>query len=188
MKKYDVKRVAVVTSIGAGDSKDQAPFMFKMLMMTVMSSASCVEIARRWRGARKLISTQVHLHGQEQPGGALHGRRRGPGPRVVHRAAGRPYCREADGCVFRVFLPQTVLAPKSTYPQHAIAATHPLLAQASSTSSRARPAPSHARTSLTSALGQSWRRTSRTSKRRRASAASAARRGSRTVARRLARA
>merc|ERR1712072_1344241 len=28
---------AVVTSIGAGDSKDQAPFMFKMLM-TVMSS------------------------------------------------------------------------------------------------------------------------------------------------------
>ena len=38
MKKYDVKRVAVVTSIGAGDSKDQAPFMFKMLMMTVMSS------------------------------------------------------------------------------------------------------------------------------------------------------
>ena len=51
MKKYDVKRVAVVTSIGAGDSKDQAPFMFKMLMMTVMSSASCVEIVRRWRGA-----------------------------------------------------------------------------------------------------------------------------------------
>ena len=40
MKKYDVKRVAVVTSIGAGDSKDQAPFMFKMLMMTVMSSVS----------------------------------------------------------------------------------------------------------------------------------------------------
>ena len=38
MKKYDVKRVAVVISIGAGDSKDQAPFMFKMLMMTVMSS------------------------------------------------------------------------------------------------------------------------------------------------------
>ena len=38
MKQYDVKRVAVVTSIGAGDSKDQAPFMFKMLMMTVMSS------------------------------------------------------------------------------------------------------------------------------------------------------
>merc|ERR1719235_1578806 len=38
MKKYDVKRVAIVTSIGAGDSKDQAPFMFKMLMMTVMSS------------------------------------------------------------------------------------------------------------------------------------------------------
>jgi len=38
MKKYDVKRVAVVTSIGAGDSKDQAPFFFKILMMTVMSS------------------------------------------------------------------------------------------------------------------------------------------------------
>ena len=43
MKKYDVKRVAVVTSIGAGDSKDQAPFMFKMLMMTVMSSIFTVE-------------------------------------------------------------------------------------------------------------------------------------------------
>jgi uncharacterized protein YbjT (DUF2867 family) len=38
MKKYNVKRIAVVTSIGAGDSKDQAPFVFKMLMMTVMSS------------------------------------------------------------------------------------------------------------------------------------------------------
>lgn len=38
MKKYDVKRVSVVTSIGAGDSKDQAPFMFKILMNTVMSS------------------------------------------------------------------------------------------------------------------------------------------------------
>ena len=38
MKKYDVKRVAVVTSIGAGDSKDQAPFFFKILMNTVMSS------------------------------------------------------------------------------------------------------------------------------------------------------
>lgn len=37
MKKKGVKRVAVVTSIGAGDSKDQAPFMFKMLMATVMS-------------------------------------------------------------------------------------------------------------------------------------------------------
>jgi len=38
MKKYGVKRIAVVTSIGAGDSKDQAPIVFKMLMMTVMSS------------------------------------------------------------------------------------------------------------------------------------------------------
>ncbi|KAJ8610295.1 hypothetical protein CTAYLR_009073 [Chrysophaeum taylorii] len=38
MKKYDVKRVAVVTSIGAGDSKNQAPFFFKILMSTVMSS------------------------------------------------------------------------------------------------------------------------------------------------------
>jgi uncharacterized protein YbjT (DUF2867 family) len=36
MKSNDVKRVAVVTSIGAGDSKDQAPFAFKMLMATVM--------------------------------------------------------------------------------------------------------------------------------------------------------
>jgi len=36
MKDNGVKRVAVVTSIGAGDSKDQAPFAFKILMMTVM--------------------------------------------------------------------------------------------------------------------------------------------------------
>ncbi|EED89114.1 predicted protein [Thalassiosira pseudonana CCMP1335] len=36
MKENGVKRIAVVTSIGAGDSKDQAPFAFKLLMMTVM--------------------------------------------------------------------------------------------------------------------------------------------------------
>lgn len=36
MKEKDVKRIAVVTSIGAGDSKDQAPFAFKVLMATVM--------------------------------------------------------------------------------------------------------------------------------------------------------
>jgi uncharacterized protein YbjT (DUF2867 family) len=36
MKAKNVKRIAVVTSIGAGDSEKQAPFMFKMLMFTVM--------------------------------------------------------------------------------------------------------------------------------------------------------
>lgn len=36
MKDKGVKRLCVVTSIGAGDSKDQAPFAFKLLMMTVM--------------------------------------------------------------------------------------------------------------------------------------------------------
>lgn len=36
MKERGVKRIAVVTSIGAGDSRDQAPFAFKILMMTVM--------------------------------------------------------------------------------------------------------------------------------------------------------
>lgn len=36
MKNNDVKRVAVITSIGAGDSKDQAPFFFKILMATAM--------------------------------------------------------------------------------------------------------------------------------------------------------
>lgn len=36
MKENGVKRVAVVTSIGAGDSKDQAPFFFKILMATAM--------------------------------------------------------------------------------------------------------------------------------------------------------
>jgi hypothetical protein len=34
-KKFGVKRVVVVTSIGAGDSENQAPFMFKILMNTV---------------------------------------------------------------------------------------------------------------------------------------------------------
>lgn len=36
MKDAGVKRYSVVTSIGAGDSKDQAPFFFKILMMTAM--------------------------------------------------------------------------------------------------------------------------------------------------------
>ena len=36
MKKRGVKRVAVVTSIGTGDSEKQAPMMFKALMYTVM--------------------------------------------------------------------------------------------------------------------------------------------------------
>mmetsp|Transcript_25676 Transcript_25676/g.32366 ORF Transcript_25676/g.32366 Transcript_25676/m.32366 type:complete len:288 (-) Transcript_25676:210-1073(-) len=36
MKEKDVKRIAVITSIGAGDSKDQAPFFFKVLMATAM--------------------------------------------------------------------------------------------------------------------------------------------------------
>ena len=36
MKRKGVKRVAVVTSIGAGDSESQAPLFFKVLMMTVM--------------------------------------------------------------------------------------------------------------------------------------------------------
>jgi len=36
MKENGVKRLSVVTSIGAGDSEQQAPFMFKILMNTVM--------------------------------------------------------------------------------------------------------------------------------------------------------
>jgi len=36
MKRTGAKRVAVVTSIGTGDSEDQAPFFFKMLMWTMM--------------------------------------------------------------------------------------------------------------------------------------------------------
>lgn len=36
MKDSGVKRLSVVTSIGAGDSENQAPFFFKILMMTVM--------------------------------------------------------------------------------------------------------------------------------------------------------
>ncbi|KAK3287109.1 hypothetical protein CYMTET_5366 [Cymbomonas tetramitiformis] len=38
MKDNGVKRVAVVTSIGVGDSAEQAPFFFKVLMFTVMKS------------------------------------------------------------------------------------------------------------------------------------------------------
>lgn len=36
MKEKGVKRLAVVTSIGAGDSENQAPFFFKVLMWTAM--------------------------------------------------------------------------------------------------------------------------------------------------------
>lgn len=36
MKENGVRRLSVVTSIGAGDSEQQAPFFFKVLMMTVM--------------------------------------------------------------------------------------------------------------------------------------------------------
>mmetsp|Transcript_8057 Transcript_8057/g.22210 ORF Transcript_8057/g.22210 Transcript_8057/m.22210 type:complete len:246 (-) Transcript_8057:284-1021(-) len=39
MKSNDVKRVSVVTSIGAGDSFDQAPFAFKLFMWTVLKDA-----------------------------------------------------------------------------------------------------------------------------------------------------
>jgi len=36
MKEKGIKRLSVVTSIGAGDSENQAPFFFKILMNTVM--------------------------------------------------------------------------------------------------------------------------------------------------------
>lgn len=36
MKKFGVKRVSIVTSIGVGDSLQQAPFSFRMLIYTVM--------------------------------------------------------------------------------------------------------------------------------------------------------
>ena len=36
MKENDCKRLAVVTSIGTGDSENQAPFFFKVLMWTAM--------------------------------------------------------------------------------------------------------------------------------------------------------
>lgn len=36
MKNKGVKRLAVVSSIGVGDSENQAPFFFKILMMTAM--------------------------------------------------------------------------------------------------------------------------------------------------------
>jgi hypothetical protein len=39
MRKYGVKRVAVVTSIGCGDSEKKAPWSFRALMYTVMRKA-----------------------------------------------------------------------------------------------------------------------------------------------------
>jgi len=36
MKQKNIKRISVVTSIGTGDSEQQAPIMFKALMYTVM--------------------------------------------------------------------------------------------------------------------------------------------------------
>ena len=38
MKANGVTRISVVTTIGAGDSMEQAPWAFRLLMMTVMSS------------------------------------------------------------------------------------------------------------------------------------------------------
>lgn len=38
MKANGVNKISIVTTIGAGDSMDQAPFAFKILMWTVMSS------------------------------------------------------------------------------------------------------------------------------------------------------
>ena len=35
-KKYGVKRISVVTTVGAGDTMDQAPWTFKLLMKTMM--------------------------------------------------------------------------------------------------------------------------------------------------------
>jgi nucleoside-diphosphate-sugar epimerase len=37
-RKSGIKRIAITTSIGAGDSEKQAPFKFRMLMYTVMRS------------------------------------------------------------------------------------------------------------------------------------------------------
>jgi putative NADH-flavin reductase len=36
MKAHDVSRLVVITSLGVGDSKDQVPFFFKMLMKTAL--------------------------------------------------------------------------------------------------------------------------------------------------------
>jgi len=36
MKEKGVSRISVVSSIGVGDSENQAPFAFKLLMYTVM--------------------------------------------------------------------------------------------------------------------------------------------------------
>jgi putative NADH-flavin reductase len=38
MKNHGVSRLLVVTSLGVGDSRDQVPFFFKMLMKTVLKS------------------------------------------------------------------------------------------------------------------------------------------------------
>jgi putative NADH-flavin reductase len=39
MKRHGVKRIIAVTSLGAGDSKENVPFAFKMIMKTVLRKA-----------------------------------------------------------------------------------------------------------------------------------------------------
>lgn len=54
MKTNGVKRLAVVTSIGAGDSEKQAPFFFKILMMTV-------RLSRRWNTRPCIVDRFFHI-------------------------------------------------------------------------------------------------------------------------------
>jgi hypothetical protein len=42
MKKNNVKKVSVVTSLGTGDSYEQAPLVFKLVMWTVLKVRSRV--------------------------------------------------------------------------------------------------------------------------------------------------
>merc|ERR1719253_2051260 len=107
MKAKGVKRISVVTSIGAGDSKDQAPFAFKLLMMTVMkkifTDKNNQEAAVAASGLEYCLVRPGGLTVDPPTGGrraVLPGRRAGPGLPVrgegaVHQLRGG----DGESCV-----------------------------------------------------------------------------------------
>jgi uncharacterized protein YbjT (DUF2867 family) len=78
-KANGVKRISVVTTIGAGDSMDQAPWAFRLLMMTVMSSIMADKNAGsdleycivRPGGLKSEPPTGIVTAGKDQEAGAI---------------------------------------------------------------------------------------------------------------------
>ena len=59
MKANGVKRVSIVTSIGAGDSEKQAPLFFKALMYTVMRGIFTDKTTRRSSSPETWLETRL---------------------------------------------------------------------------------------------------------------------------------